>query len=108
MNRLAMTILAASLTACAAAPETQAPTASTSPPTLGSGLELQGFDRTVRPQDDLFRYVSGDWLKTAVIPADRANYGAFTMLDDQAQADVTLVEKAGTCDRAPIRRTKDR
>ena len=103
MNRLAMTILAASLTACIATPESPAPTASASPATLGSGLDLAGFDRSLRPQDDLFRYVSGEWLKTAVIPADRANYGAFTMLDDQAQADVhELVEKAANLPhRAP-------
>ena len=27
-----------------------------------SGLEVANFDRTVRPQDDLFRFVNGGWL----------------------------------------------
>jgi hypothetical protein len=27
-----------------------------------SGLDLTNFDRTVRPQDDLFRAVNGGWL----------------------------------------------
>ncbi|HZF25182.1 MAG TPA: M13-type metalloendopeptidase [Steroidobacteraceae bacterium] len=96
MKRFLMTILTASLASCAAAPESPAPGVAAAPPAnFGSGLDLAGFDRAVRPQDDLFRFVNGDWLKTAVIPADRANYGAFTMLDDQAQADVhELVEKA--------------
>jgi len=92
-----MTIIAASLTACASTPQAPAPNPPAQQTTLGSGLDLAGFDRAVRPQDDLFRFVSGKWLKTAVIPADRANYGAFTMLDDQAQADVrALVEKAAS------------
>jgi endothelin-converting enzyme len=91
-----MTLIAATIASCAAAPESTTPGTSATPPaTYGSGLDLAGFDRNVRPQDDLFRFVNGSWLQTAVIPADRANYGAFTMLDDQAQADVhELVEKA--------------
>src|SRR5262245_46420708 len=97
MKRILMTVLTATIASCAAAPEATAPGApAASPaPSYGSGLDLAGFDKGVRPQDDLFRFVNGSWLKTAVIPADRANYGAFTMLDDQAQADVhELVEKA--------------
>ncbi|HKE43740.1 MAG TPA: M13-type metalloendopeptidase [Steroidobacteraceae bacterium] len=105
MKRLLMTILTASLASCAAAPESPAPGAApaTASATYGSGLDLAGFDRSVRPEDDLFRFVNGEWLKTAVIPADRANYGAFTMLDDQAQADVhELVEKAANAsNKAP-------
>ncbi|MGS0683939.1 M13 family metallopeptidase [Nakamurella sp. GG22] len=42
---------------------------------------------TVRPQDDLFRHVNGDWLATAVIPDDRSMDGAFYRLRDGAEAD---------------------
>ena len=104
MNRLLMIMATASLTACVAAPEAPPEVAaSPEPPNFGSGLDVAGFDRTVRPQDDLFHFVNGQWLQTAVIPADRANYGAFVMLDDQAQADVrALVEKAAaTPNREP-------
>jgi endothelin-converting enzyme len=103
MNRLLTIMATASLTAYAAAPEAATPAASPAPPSFGSGLDVTGFDRAVRPQDDLFHFVNGKWLQTVVIPADRANYGAFVMLDDQAQADVrALVEKAaGTPNREP-------
>lgn len=37
---------------------------------------------------DLFRYVNGEWLATAEIPADRASTGTFYDLRDQAEADV--------------------
>jgi len=37
-----------------------------------SGLDLPGFDQTVRPQDDLYRHSSGQWLRTTTIPADKA------------------------------------
>src|SRR6185312_11416910 len=64
---------------------------------LVSGLDLSGYDRSVRPQDDLFRFVNGQWLRTTAIPPDRSNYGAFTSLDDQAQADLrALIEEAAS------------
>ena len=35
----------------------------------------------VRIQDDLYEYVNGDFLKNAVIPADRPTTGGFSELD---------------------------
>jgi putative endopeptidase len=58
---------------------------------LGSGLDLAGFDRSVRPQDDLYRFGGGTWLKNAVIPPDKSNYGSFIILDDHAQADIRAI-----------------
>jgi putative endopeptidase len=41
-----------------------------------AGLDFTHKDSSVRPQDDLYRHFNGQWLKTAVIPADRATDGA--------------------------------
>ena len=32
-----------------------------------SGIDTTNFDRSVRPQDDFFRYVNGGWLKKTPI-----------------------------------------
>lgn len=62
---------------------------------LQSGVYLQNLDRTVRPQDDFYRHVNGQWLAKTEIPADRSNYGAFTLLEDGAQRDLrAIVEEA--------------
>ena len=50
-----------------------------------SGIDLQYVDSSSRPQDNFFQYVSGKWLNTVEIPADRARYGAFDQLRDLAE-----------------------
>src|SRR5688572_19368479 len=94
-QRLAIMAVAAAFTAAlaacaatrpepAAAPAAPAPT----PPMLKSGLDLTGFDRAVRPQDDLYRFAGGAWLTDTPIPSDRSNYGSVVILDDKAQEEV--------------------
>jgi putative endopeptidase len=70
---------------------------------LRSGIDPSGFDRSVRPQDDLFRYVNGTWLTKTEIPADRPVYGTFVQLSDKAEADLyALIEElAGDRNKKP-------
>jgi predicted metalloendopeptidase len=63
------------LIGCASAPTT----------TLQSGVDLKYVDRSVRPQDDLYRYLNGKWLDTFQLPADKGSYGSFTYVDDATQ-----------------------
>ena len=50
------------------------------------GIDLAGMDRSVKPGDDFFAYVNGNWAKTTPIPADRSSYGAFALLRDLSEA----------------------
>ena len=50
-----------------------------------SGIDVDGMDRGVRPQDDLFAFVNGAWVANTEIPADRGRSGTFDLLRDQAQ-----------------------
>ncbi|WP_422933153.1 M13 family metallopeptidase [Sinomonas sp. P47F7] len=59
-----------------------------------SGVEREYFDRTVRPQDDLYRHVNGAWLRETEIPSDRALVGTFIQLRDLAEENVrALIEE---------------
>jgi putative endopeptidase len=49
------------------------------------GLHLDEYDHSVRPQDDLFRYTNGKWLRDFEIPADQATYGSFMVLRDLSE-----------------------
>jgi len=53
-------------------------------PTRSSGIDLKYLDTSVRPQDDFYRYVNGKWINSVQIPADRARWGSFDQLAEQA------------------------
>jgi putative endopeptidase len=67
-----------------------------------SGLDLAGFDRAVRPQDDLFRAVNGGWIKTTAIPADKPAFGSFIALRDLSDQRVrAIVDELATRSHQP-------
>ena len=61
-----------------------------------AGLDLAHKDDSVRVQDDLYRHFNGAWLKTAVIPADRATDGAFIKLRIQSEERVREIIESAT------------
>jgi predicted metalloendopeptidase len=62
---------------------------------LFSGIDPDGFDTSVRPQDDLYQHVNGRWLLRTQIPSDKSNYGSFTALDDAAREHIReIIEEA--------------
>ncbi|MHA3790324.1 M13 family metallopeptidase [Sphingomonas sp. YL-JM2C] len=64
-----------------------APAKATAKPTYGDfGFDAAGMDRSVRPGDDFYAYANGDWAKDTPIPADRSNFGMFTVLDELSMA----------------------
>ena len=66
-----------------------------------AGLDFAHKDESVRIQDDLYRHFNGQWLKTAVIPADRATDGAFIKLRIQSEDRVReIIENATGSDEA--------
>ncbi len=52
---------------------------------MKSGIDLSHVDSSVRVQDDLFRHVNGRWLDEAEIPEDKARYGEFIRLREDAE-----------------------
>ncbi|UOE43550.1 M13 family metallopeptidase [Agromyces larvae] len=62
-----------------------------------SGIALDELDEEVRPQDDLFRHVNGKWIARTEIPDDKARYGSFIVLHEEAEQAVRdiIVEAQG-------------
>ena len=70
---------------------------------LVSGIDPSAMDKSVRPQDDLFRYVNGTWLANTPFPAEYSSAGIGIMLFEKAQEDVhaILLEAAAAGEAAP-------
>jgi putative endopeptidase len=66
------------------------------------GIDTANFDRSVRPQDDFFRFVNGGWLARTEIPADASGWGAFNELREKSRAALhAILEEAGRANAAP-------
>lgn len=84
MRSLCLLFLLA-LGACALRPAGEAPR---------SGVRLENFDTRVDPGDDFYRYVNGGWLARTQIPADRSNYGSFSILHDDTERQLRAIVEA--------------
>ena len=60
---------------------------------LASGIEKANLDTSVRPQDNFYRYVNGNWLKSHDIPGDKTAIGSFYDLRDKADDDVKAIRE---------------
>src|SRR5687767_7295917 len=69
------------------------------PVRVGSGVELEYLDRTVRPCDDFYRFANGRWLATATIPPEERAWGAFAELRDRNQAVLREILETAAADR---------
>ncbi len=86
---VALAVLAAATAPVAA----QAPAAGTS-----LGIDTTNMDRSVRPQDDFFRFVNGGWLDRTEIPADKSSWGSFQQLADRSDDALKEIVEAAAAD----------
>ena len=59
-----------------------APVAAPKPQYGTFGFDRTGMDPWVAPGDNFYLFANGTWAKNTPIPADKSNYGMFTVLDD--------------------------
>jgi putative endopeptidase len=105
MSRLLVCAVSVALVVGCAGHETAVP--NNPAPGLTSGIDLQWVDKTVRPQDDLYQYLNGKWLKSFQIPADKGVYGSFTAIDDAIQGELrgiieSLPQSGGDADTQKV------
>jgi putative endopeptidase len=90
-------LAAALMVARADSPDRQSP-----PAQLTSGFDAANFDKTVRPQDDFYKFVNGGWLARTQIPPEKTSYGSFDELFDLTENQVRDIIE--TSAKAPNRR----
>ncbi len=102
MKRITITVLAFSgivfLNSCSttkvATTESEETTMVEQVATTDEGINQSYMDKTIRPQDDFFSYVNGNWMKTAEIPSDKSSWGSFNALrEDVDNASLGILDK---------------
>ena len=65
-------------------------------PTYGTyGFDTAGMDASVVPGNNFYKYANGKWAESTAIPADKSNYGMFTVLDDLSKERTrTIIEES--------------
>ena len=61
---------------------------------MHSGIELAERNDLLHPGDDLYLHMNGRWLESSTIPEDKARYGAFTLLAEEAEKAVREIIEA--------------
>ncbi|HEY3636900.1 MAG TPA: M13 family metallopeptidase [Rhizomicrobium sp.] len=73
-----------------------------------SGIQMENLYPGVRPQDDLFDYANGTWLRKTAIPADRSRWGVDSMMTERSlEQQRALEEAAQTSPDKEIRKVED-
>ncbi|GGE38212.1 M13 family metallopeptidase [Psychroflexus planctonicus] len=57
------------------------------------GIETQYMDKDVKPQDDFYSFVNGNWMKETEIPDDRTRWGGFQVLRKKTDDNVLEILK---------------
>lgn len=53
--------------------------------TLESGLDVESYSQNVSARDDFFRHVNGPWIDSYKLPDDKARFGSFDKLAEDAE-----------------------
>ena len=67
---------------------------------LTSGLDTAAFSSVIKPSDDLFRFVNGPWIDTYRLPDDKARYGSFDKLAEDAESQIRNILEDEDCPAA--------
>ena len=65
-----------------------------------SGIDTQYIDASVRPQDDFYRHLNGEWLKVTQIPEDKSSWGTFAKLRDDVLPQLRGIIETAEADKA--------
>ncbi len=67
---------------------------------LSAGLNIANIDSTVKPTDDFYKFVDGNWLKNNPIPESESRWGSFNELYEKNTAKLKGILEEAASDKA--------
>jgi putative endopeptidase len=69
------------------------------PAKVQPGINTSFMDKSVRPNDDFFRFVNGTWFDNTAIPADKTTWGSFNELRQNTDRDALAILKEAAANK---------
>lgn len=66
-----------------------------------SGIDQSLLSTKIEPADDFYLWANAAWLETTPIPADRSEYGIFSVLDDAAKDQIREIIQSAAKENQP-------
>ncbi len=67
--------------------------------TMTKALDPANMDLNIKPGDDFFRFVNGNWIKNNPVPPEYSSYGAFTVLYEENEKMLQTLVKEVSADK---------
>lgn len=64
-----------------------------------TGIEIANIDSTVKPTDDFYLFVNGNWIKNNPIPDEESRWGSFNELENKNQAYLKAILEEAAADK---------
>ncbi len=65
-----------------------------------TGIDVANLDRTVKPTEDFYHFVNGNWLKNNPIPETERGWGSFNELEKTNKAKLKMILEAAAANKA--------
>ena len=67
------------------------------------GIDIKNMDNSVKPTDDFYKYVNGNWLKNNPIPASESRWGSFNELNEKNTAKLRSILEAAANNKNAVK-----
>ncbi len=65
-------------------------------------INLNNFDKSVKPVDDFYQFVNGSWIKNNPIPQEESRWGSFNEIEKQNKAKLKIILEAASKNKAAV------
>ncbi len=69
------------------------------PTSATSGIDISNLDKNIKPTDDFYQFVNGNWAKNNPIPSSESNWGSFKELHEKNTAKLAAILKETAADK---------
>ena len=67
---------------------------------LSAGFDVNNMDQTIKPTEDFYQFVNGNWIKNNPIPASESRWSSFNELNEKNTVKLRAILEEAAADKA--------